>query len=79
MWLVKDLSPGTKVGSRLFSELAGKIRSFEPHKSGKASEIVYVINWGNRELAAELLGSYFIFAPSWTIEAVENQKEENLK
>jgi len=72
------LSPGTKVRSRLYPELAGKIRG-HAHESGKASEIAYVIEWNNNELAAELLGSYFICAMSWTIEAIENRKEDNLQ
>lgn len=73
------ISPGTKVRSRSFPKLTGKIRHLEPHESGKASEIAYLIDWDDSELAAELLGSYFIYATSSTIEAIENQKEENLQ
>ena len=54
---VNILPKGTRIRHIKHPELTGVIRSHEYHESGKISPIPYGVEWDNRYLARELLGS----------------------
>jgi hypothetical protein len=66
----KLLNPGTPVRSVRHPELTGRIKCWEWHSPGHISPIPYNVEWDDNERAYDVLGMFWIYQDTESVEAL---------